>query len=144
MTAKQYLGEIHALRRRARGLKLREEELRTAAEGLRAIVYDKDKVQTSVVNRFDGIMAELLEIQSKYIKDMAMIRKTIQIREDQIASMENVRHQEILTARYIEEIDGRQLTVRECGIRIGIKYDRARHLHGEALRAFEKKFISTQ
>ena len=141
MTAKQYLGEIHALRRRARGLKLREEELRTAAEGLRAIVYDKDKVQTSVVNRFDGIMAELMEVQTKYAKEIRMCMKMIQIREDQIAGLENERHRDILRMRYIEEVGGRQMTVDEIRKELCITYTHASHLHADALRAFAKKYL---
>lgn len=140
MTAKQYLGQIHRLRRRIRNLELEQERLRTQAEGLKAIVYKRDRVQTSVKNRFDSIMADLVEAEDEYAMTIKLCAKKVKIREDQIAQMEDDRYEAILRLRYIEEVDGRQLTINEIRKKMAISYDRARHLHGEALSAFDRKF----
>lgn len=144
MTAKQYLNRAHRLRRRMAALELEEEKLRTQVEGLRAIVYDKDRVQTSVVNRFNDLMADLIEIEKDYARTSAWCAKYVRIIEDQISALDNDRHVDILRLRYIEEKNGRQMTIEEIRKEMKLSYDRARHLHGEAIRAFDKKYhVST-
>ena len=140
MTAKQYLSQIHRLRRRIRDLELEQERLRTQAEGLKAILYKRDRVQTSVQNRFDSIMSDLLEAENDYATTIKLCTKKTRIRENQIAQMDDDRHEEILRLRYIEEKNGRQLTINEIRRTMSISYDRARHLHGEALSAFDRKY----
>lgn len=141
MTAKQYLSQIHRLRRRIRDLELEQERLRTQAEGLKAIVYKRDRVQTSVQNRFDSIMADLLEAEQEYATASKMCAKKIRIRADQIDQIENDKQAEILRLRYIEQKDGRQLTIAECAKAMAISYDWARHLHGNALNVFQKRYL---
>lgn len=45
MTAKEYLSEIQKYKRIAGSMEMRMEELRTQAEGVKAITYDKDRIQ---------------------------------------------------------------------------------------------------
>ena len=134
MTAKEYLNEIHKYRSRMLSLKRREEELRTAAEGLRAIVYDKDKVQTSVTNRFDSIMADLVEVQLEYGKAVEECMRGIAIREKQIAALP-AKQAEVLRLRYIEDDHGRQLTWRQVALRMHYSEKSVRRIHGEALES---------
>ena len=140
MTAKQYLMEVHKLRRRITSLELQQEELRTKAEGLRAIVYDKDKVQTSVQNRFDTIMTELVTVQAEYAKSIAECYAAIAVREKKIAALTQPRYVDVLRMRYIEQDKGRQLTLSQIARQMGYSFDRTAHLHREALEQFRKKY----
>lgn len=140
MTAKQYLMEVHKLRRRIASLELQQEELRTKAEGLKAIVYDRDKVQTSVANRFDSIMTELVTVQEEYARTIAECYAAIAMREKKISALSQQGYIDVLRLRYIEQDKGRQLTLAQIAKRMGYSFDRARHLHGEALREYGRRY----
>lgn len=141
MTAKQYLMEVHKLRRRIASLELQQEELRTKAEGLKAIVYNRDKVQTSVSNRFDSIMTELVTVQEEYARTIAKCYAAIAMREKKISALQP-RYAEVLTWRYIKhDKHGRQLTIRQIAKEMKYSYDRVKHLHTTALNVFEKEYL---
>ena len=141
MTGRQYLSQAHKRRARLINLKRREEEIRTEAEGLRAIVYDKDKVQTSVTNKFDNIMAELVEVQMQYANAIEECMRGIAVREKQIAEMP-VQYAEILRLRYIETDEaGMPLSYTEISRRLKMRQaSSARKREGRAIRAFEKRW----
>lgn len=139
MTAREYLSETFKLRSRMIALKRREEELRTEAEGLRAIVYEKDKVQTSVMNKFDAIMADLVEVQLQYGRAMQECMKGIAVREKQIATLP-AWQAEVLRLRYLEDIGGRQLTWGQIIKRVPYSRKQVFRLHSEALKEFERLF----
>ena len=60
MTAREYLNQVHTMRSRLESLMQSEYRLRKDTAGLKGIDYDKDRVQTSVTNKFDDMMAELI------------------------------------------------------------------------------------
>lgn len=140
MTAKQYLAQVHIMRKRAMCLKIAEEDLRIRAEGLRAIVYDKDKVQVSASNKLEELMGDIIATQEQYAECINELHRDIQRIEAQIATMQT-QYAEVLRLRYIDFSKGRQLTLAEIAREMAITYGWARHLHGIALQAFDKKYL---
>ena len=142
MTAKQYLMEVHKLRRRISSLELQQEELRTKAEGLKAIVYDKDKVQTSVANRFDTIMTELVTVQEEYARTIAECYAAIAMREKKISALQP-RYAEVLMWRYVKqhEKDGRMYYFREIAKKMNYSEVQIKRVHSQALAAFESRWM---
>ena len=139
MTAKEYLSEIHKLRRLLRSLELKAEELRTQAEGVKAITYDKDKVQTSPSNLMEELVLRLVEVEEEYGRQIVHYHTEMQKRIDQIAAM-RPDYAEILRLRYIEG-NGHALRLEEIALRMHLSWPRVKHLHGEALEAFRRKWL---
>ena len=143
MTAKEYLQSVQKKRRQMLSLMYRVEELHEQAEGVRAIVYDKDRIQTSPENKMEKLLAEILpELEDKYAKAIERYHVAFQKAEAQIAGMEKPDHAEILRLRYLEvNEDGRQYSLEEVAVMMHKSYYRTKHLHGEALESFRRKYM---
>lgn len=140
-TAKEYLSEIRELRDKIRDLELRAELLFEKAKGVRAMRLKKDRVQTSIVNKFEDIEAERWEVLAKIEKERNICEKKKQVREDQIARMDKQIHREILTEMYIKDKDGRNPSLGDVAKKVHLEYTYVSRLHSEALQEFEKKFM---
>lgn len=145
MTAKEYLNKIQTYRKAIESYRDKIEELYVEASGVKAIVYDKDRVQTSTVNRFEEIMVKVDIEAAKMARAILKYQAAVQIRTEQIAGMDRADHAEILRLRYVELDDfGRQMSLEQISCIMHLSYFRVRHLHGEALAAFNKKYkVST-
>lgn len=144
MTAKEYLLEIQKFKRTADALGEKAEALRTEMEGLKAITYDRDRVQVSPTNRVEELMPRLVELEEKYGDAILEYHKAVQIRTQQIAEIGREDYFAILKMRYIDERkDRRRYSFMEIAKHLHLSYDRAIHLHGEALQAFKRKFLSS-
>lgn len=147
MTAKQYLGRVHHLRRQCESLERKIMLLRAKAEGLRAITYDKDKVMASPTNTIEEAVTELVNLEGVYRDYILMYSDAIATLIKQINGMEDQRHVEILTLRYIEERKtpdryGRwTLSWMDIAKKAHMSYSVATKLHGEALKAFAEKYL---
>ena len=141
MTAKQYLSEVIKLKRKAQSLAQKEEDLRTKAEGLKAIVYDKDKVQVSSSDRMPGVIAEMVEVQAEIGETIAECYRQIKEREDKISALKSIRQIEVLRWRYLEDKDGRQYTFEEIAELMNVN-DKSVvfRLHKRAIVSFAKKW----
>ena len=142
MTAKEYLLHIRTLRRRCESLENQLEELRSKAEGVKAITYDQDRVQTSPENRLEIIMIRIVDLEHKYITTLANCHAAIQIREKQIAGLDNQLFAEVLTLRYIDNrtFDDIAAIIQQKYPNKVYRNDYIRHVHGWALKAFENKY----
>lgn len=141
MTAKEYLLEIRKHKRILDSLDRKAEDLRTQAEGLKAIVYDKDRVQVSPSNQLEKIMPALIEAQNAYAKQLWRYNMLVLKRTQQIANMEREDYAEVLRLRYLETgTDGHKLTWEEIATMTHRSSDWVRHMHGDALQAFEKQY----
>lgn len=131
MTAQEYLEGIERAERKIEAITRRLEELRTRAEGVGAIRYDKDRVQTSPQDSMPDKVIKLCEIEDKYRE--AVIRAEVYKHEAQrrVNALKDARYIAILTARYID-----RLTWEGVGERTSYSPDHAIRLHREALRAF--------
>lgn len=136
MTAKEYLSEIQKMRRLLHSLELRAEELRTQAEGVKAIRYDGDKVQVSPTNMMEKLVPLLVEIEEEYGRQVLKYHEAVLTRIRQIEAL-SAQSAELLTLRYI---DG--LSLWKVSKRMHKEYDWTRHLHGMALEEFRKKWLN--
>lgn len=141
-TAKEYLLEIQNLRTRCETLERRCAELRTEAESVKAITYDRDKVQTSAENRLEKTMLRLVDLESKYVRTIAEYHAAIHLREKQIAGLDHQLYSELLTLRYIDGYSLQQVADELHERHPGKEYNEGyiRKLHGWALYEFQQKY----
>lgn len=135
--AQRYLGQIAYMRKDVARIALRLDKIRHDVTGLRAIVYDKDRVQVSPVNTFEEQMVRLDEITEAYAEKLAQMHEAIQLREDQIRNMPKAAHREILTERYLRY---RRKSFERIADDMHMSHDWVRHLHTEALIAFAERY----
>lgn len=141
MTAKEYLSQCIKLKKKAESLTRKEEELRSRAEGLKAIVYDKDKVQVSAIDQMPDAIAELIETQVKLATTISACYKYIAMCEDMISKLHSVKQAEVLRWRYIEENNGRQYYFSEIAEIMHVADTKSViKLHKRALKSFSKKW----
>ena len=141
MTAKEYLSQVIKLKKKAESLTRKEEELRSRAEGLKAIVYDKDKVQVSAIDQMPDAIAELIETQVKLATTIAACYQYIARCEEMIGQLHSVKQAEVLRWRYIEDNNGRQYYFSEIAeIMHYTDTKQVIKLHKRALKAFSKKW----
>ena len=140
MTAKEYLSQVIKLKKKAESLTRKEEELRSRAEGLKAIVYDKDKVQVSAIDQMPDAIAELIETQVKLATTIASCYQYIARCEEMIGQLHSVKQEEVLRWRYIEDNNGRQYYFSEIAEKMDIQdTSTVIKLHKRALKSFQKK-----
>lgn len=143
MKAKDYLSQIRTMKAALDRCLERIEELYHEASGVKAIVYDKDRVQVSPSNKLEELMAKIDEEAEKWAKLRAKYDREVRKRTDMINRMPKPDHAELLRLRYLEEDKyGRMLTFEAIACRMNYSYNRIRHLHGEALEAFRRQFLS--
>lgn len=155
MTAKEYLKQIaiwqrkiESIETRSKGritrLEQRVEELYAQASGLKAITYDKDRVQVSPENALPQLVIEIdetsRELSNAIIEYRLFVQGKIQQYEekidaivDQINSLDDSRYSELLTLRYVKD-----KRFEEIACIMGYTFRHVTRLHGEALRAFQK------
>lgn len=141
MTAKEYLSKVIKLRRKIDSLTRKEEELRAKAEGMKAIVYDKDKVQTSAVDRMPDVITELVETQIQIAEAISECYRYIARCEDMISAIHSIKQAEVLRWRYLEDNNGRQYYFSEIADKMDIRDVRSViKLHKRALKSFSTKW----
>lgn len=141
-TAKRYLNQYHRLRRTAESLERRVEELEVKAQGVGAIRYDKDRVQTSPENQIEADAIRLAEVREKYRTALIEYAETALEIERQVSSMEPELYGLILRMRYIEtDPSGYQVSFRRISWKLKKSYNYICNQHGAALTAFAEKFL---
>ena len=142
MTAKDYLMKIQIHKRTIESVQQKIETLYNEAAGIKAIVYDKDHVQTSPENRMEEIMIRIDAESQKWVRMRIRYEREVRKRVDQISKLGNADYSELLMLRYVDLDDGRQRSLEEIAYRMHKSYQRVRHMHGEALEAFRRKYLS--
>lgn len=142
MTAKEYLLQVRRASIAKKHCEERLDELRAQAGGLRAITYDKDKVQVSPSDTLLEAIVRLTEIEVEYGRRIVKYERTKAYISAQIDAMDDPVHTMLLTLRYVKETPrGRMIPLRTIADIMGYDYERLRHLHGEALEAFRKQYL---
>lgn len=133
MTAKEYLGQLRALRHK---IDWAESHYRRLIEMGSAIRYDKPHVKASPEP--DGMADRVIKAQKfarkaeRYRLELLGLEETI-IR--QINGLGNRMHTVILLKYYV---DGESLA--KIADEMHYSYDRIKHMHGEALKIFAGKY----
>ena len=135
MTAKEYLSKIQTYRQIMQTYADRIEELYHEASGLKAIVYDKDRVQTSPEQKMEKIFAQIDTVAEKYVKARLRYEREAQKRIDQITKLDNAMHVRMLTLRYV---DGKRWEEIACLMHYSFRH--VTRLHGQALAAFTARY----
>ena len=135
MTAKEYLQKIQKYRQVMEMYSDRIEELYNEAAGLKAIVYDKDRVQVSVTNQMEEVFAQIDAEVQKYVKARMRYEREVRKRIDQIAGLDNDLYARVLTLRYV---DGKRWE--EIACIIGYSFRHVTRIHGQALHAFRMRY----
>ena len=99
MTAKDYLSKIQAYKQTMQKYADRIEELYADASGLKAIVYDKDRVQTSPEDNMEKIFIQIDAEAQKYVRARLRYERELHKRIDMIGALDNAQHIQILTIR---------------------------------------------
>ena len=142
MKAKEYLTKINLYRYQLERIRENLERLHHEATGVKAIVYDKDHVQTSPENRLETMMIRIEVEGEKWAKKQAQYERELRKRIDQISKLTNPDHAQLLTLRYIDtDARGNQLTWDVIANKMGWSYSKVTHMHGEALQEFTRRFL---
>lgn len=157
MTAKEYLWQIEGWQREIEeidaawmgeterlGLKL--EALYTQASGVKAITYDKDRVQVSPQNSLQEIVILIEDTSREYSEAITIqrheakkkideLQKKIDAIVEQINALSDTRYVSVLKQRYVYGKRWEEIAV--C-MRYGFRH--VLRLHGQALSAFTAKY----
>ena len=140
MTAKAYLSQVIKLKKRAESLSRQAIAARAKAEGMRAIVYDRDKVQVSASDRMPDDVGDLVEISAEFEKTIAECMRAIREREERISALQSDKQINVLRWRYIEDKNGRQYYFSEIAEMWDVSEEAVKRLHKRALKNFEKRW----
>lgn len=122
-----------------KALEDRVAELEHKMQGLKAITYDADRVQTSPTNRMEELYMALEDAVERNVKKYKKSVGEIEKAFEQVHMMDNPLHIEILTLRYFtDDEDGRQMSLERIACIMHRSFDHVRHLHGRALQEFER------
>lgn len=136
MTAKQYLRQVRKAQLQIQRLTEEIEERRTAITSTAAPILG-DRVQTSPSDHFAAAMAQLMDLDMRRAEEMLdylILKDRI---SEQVRSIEPELYQTVLYKRYINAMSLRKIAENE-----GYSYDWICHVHGDALLAFSKKFLT--
>lgn len=136
MTAKEYLNQLYILDMRYK-TKLEEvTDLRELASGTGAIQYDKDRVQSSPRNdQLINAIIKITEAENEAMRRSVELADQRQKIIDQIIGMDDGNYIRILCLKYVH-----YKKLEDVAEIMHFSYDWIKHLHGEALKAFEKKY----
>lgn len=140
MTAKEYLSQVIKLKKKADSLTQQIIELRVKAEGVSAIVYDRDKVQTSAADKMPDNVGDMLEVKDEYDKVVAECLRCIKECEDRISALQSVKQAEVLRWKYIKDNNGRPYCFSEIAEKWDVSTKAVKRLHDRAINNFEKKW----
>lgn len=133
MTAKEYLGQLRKLN--VRISIVREDIMRLRARAESMTVTLSEKVQSSPRDTFSDNMAKLVDRETQ-LESLCDVYDTMVAHIlDEILQMPNELYSSILYKRYASG-----LSLDEIAKILHYSHDRVRHLHGEALAAFERQF----
>ena len=137
MTAKEYLDELNTIRDDMHSMELMIEDLYGRASGLKAIRYDKDKVQTAQGDSLAELTIKITEVAEKYSSEVLKYKKEYDKRRRLINGMPNRMYAKILRLRYL---DGKRWE--EIAVETHYSFRHVTRLHGDALKSFTDRFKS--
>lgn len=135
MTAQEYMDHIKRCYQTMQALYDRLVEVRTKIEGLKAITYDRERVQVSPSNKTEELIAQLVDTEDKLSKEVREHFDEVVEATKRIYSLDNERQIQVLEMRYIKGMRWQMIADE-----LDIEYRSATRLHRKALRNFERKY----
>ena len=102
MKAKEYLLQLEELEEKIKHRVQEREELKLKCEGVGAIRYDKDKVQTSVKNLQEELIAKYIDLEREINTELFEFLETRRKIIKEVESLSNVDYVKLLHKRHIE------------------------------------------
>lgn len=134
MTAKQYLKRIWYLEGRAKRIKEHIEHLRASVDGVKGIVYDADKVQTSPVDTMSERVGALVDLERRFADTIVELERTRSEVLDTIHTLDNEPMEQMLYLRYLKHMN-----FYDIAAEMEYSLSGLHKLHGRALRLIEQK-----
>lgn len=137
MTAKEYLNKIRTLDFQIKKKREQLENLKLLRRSIRGFDYSGVKVQTSphgdeTINK----ALEIMELENEITNKAINLEKTRNEIMEEIASLKNEYYIEVLTMRYCD-----LYSLEQIAVKMKLSFDRAAHIHLEALDNFQKKVL---
>ena len=135
MTAKEYLRRIRDAESDLRSAEMDYQRARDDVMNLKAIEYDKDKVNNSHIGDLSDAIAALEKYAARVSEQWDRL---IVMREEAKAQIEQIadgRYREVLHRRYLQGESWEYIAVG-----MGYAYHHIHKLHGQALNEFEAVF----
>ena len=142
MTAKEYLSDIRRQRLHVLSLQERLKEIETQMSGIKAITYDKDRIQISPSNKMEELFIKADALSAKFTRSLLKYQAAVEKAKEQINGMPKESQREILMLRYLtDDKNGRQMTFEQIACIMHKSYEWVCHLHGYALKDFERMYL---
>jgi hypothetical protein len=140
MTAKEYLRHCGTLKMQMENKKRIYDNIRNSIVYLKGVSYDMEKIQVSPSDALSDTMARLIDAEKEAMDAIWTYEQYYQGCVDKINDLSKPEYVEILTRRYLrDDYKSRQLL--HIALDMGYSYERAKHIHGEALQEFYKKYL---
>lgn len=140
MKAKEYLLQIETLQTKIEQKRQRAKEYRELALTSGGFDYSKERVQTSNLGgQIENPVIRYIALEQEINEDILLLQQTKDKITGEIHNINNPDFIKLLYKRYVESV--------KLGViakEMQYSYDRIRHMHGEALKEFEKINLSTQ
>lgn len=140
MKAKEYLLQIETLQTKIEQKRQRAKEYRELALTSGGFDYSKERVQTSNFGgQIENPVIRYIALEQEINEDILLLQQTKDKITGEIHNINNPDFIKLLYKRYVESIN-----LGVIAKEMQYSYDRIRHMHGEALKEFEKINLSTQ
>lgn len=141
MTAKEYLRQCRTLKTQMENKKRIYDNIRNSIVYLRGVSYDMEKIQVSPSDALSETMAKLIDAEREAMNAIWEYEQFYDSCVDKINSMSRPEYVEILTRRYLkDDYSSKQLL--HIALDMDYSYERVKHMHGEALQEFYRKYLS--
>ena len=139
MTAKEYLKQLSKLDCRIEHKRNELSELRSRALMLNGIDYSKDVIQSSTepCGAHERVIEAIYQLEQEILNQIKAYELERHRIIDQIHGIDNWIYEDILYKRYVEF-----KSLELIAVEMNYSYDRTRHIHGEALEEFRKKYLN--
>lgn len=140
MKAKEYLLQIETLQTKIEQKRQRAKEYRELARTSGGFDYSKERVQTSNLGgQIENLVIRYIALEQEINEDILLLQQTKDKITGEIHNINNPDFIKLLYKRYVESVN-----LGVIAKEMQYSYDRIRHMHGEALKEFEKINLSTK
>lgn len=135
----EYFNKLLASEERRRELleRVNEMELLTTSTG--AIRYDRERVDTSPTNKQEDMIIQLADMKTQYAAALNKANRLWMEADQKINHISKYERRMVLRLRYMT---GTPKRLRWVADEMAYSLDRVKHIHTEALKEFEDKFLS--